>query len=265
MKRFKRLFFLVLALILIAGTSLPSTINYAATSKSAVVNSKKLKLKKKTLTLTKGKKSTLKIALNKTKKKVTWSSSKRSVATVNKNGKVTAKAVGKTTITVKAGNYKATCKVTVKKASSSTTSNSFETRVNSNIDSYNQFIKDVVKYTNQYREKNGKSKLTLDSNLTFIASYRSTEMADTDKTRELSHTRPDGTTVGALVRAYNIDYQILGENIACYQFTPKEVTTDWYNSPGHKANMLSDSYSKIGIGIAQTSDGYYYWTQIFTN
>lgn len=262
MKRFKRLFFLVLALLLIAGTSLPSTINYAATSKSAVVNSKKLKLKKKTLTLTKGKKATLKIALNKTNKKVTWSSSKKSVATVNKNGKVTAKAVGKTTITVKAGNYKATCKVTVKKAS---TGNSFEQRVNSNISSYNQFIKEVVKYTNQYRVENGKSKLKLDSNLTFIASYRSTEMADTDKTRELSHTRPDGTTVGALVRAYNIDYQILGENIACYQFTPKEVTTDWYNSPGHRDNMLSDSYTKIGVGIAQTSDGYYYWTQIFTN
>ncbi len=46
--------------------------------------------------------------------KVTWSSSRKSVATVSSSGKVTAKDVGTTTITVKAGSKKATCKVTVR-------------------------------------------------------------------------------------------------------------------------------------------------------
>lgn len=72
-----------------------------------------VKLNKKTVTLTVGKSVTLK--LKGTKKKAKWSSSKKSVATVNSKGKVTAKKKGTTTITAKIGKKKYTCKVTVKK------------------------------------------------------------------------------------------------------------------------------------------------------
>ena len=74
-------------------------------------------LNKTTLTLDTGKTSNLKATVypsNASNKKCTWSSSNTSVATVDKNGKVTAKASGTATITVKTSNGKtATCKVTV--------------------------------------------------------------------------------------------------------------------------------------------------------
>ena len=74
-------------------------------------------LNKTTLTLDTGKTSTLKATVypsNAANKKCTWSSSNTSIATVDKNGKVTAKASGTATITVKTSNGKtATCKVTV--------------------------------------------------------------------------------------------------------------------------------------------------------
>ena len=74
-------------------------------------------LNKTTLTLDTGKTSTLKATVypsNVANKKCTWRSSNTSVATVDKNGKVTAKASGTATITVKTSNGKtATCKVTV--------------------------------------------------------------------------------------------------------------------------------------------------------
>ena len=74
-------------------------------------------LNKTTLTLDTGKTANLKATVypsNAANKKCTWRSSNTSVATVDKNGKVTAKASGTATITVKTSNGKtANCKVTV--------------------------------------------------------------------------------------------------------------------------------------------------------
>jgi len=56
---------------------------------------------------------------NATDKTVTWSSDKTSVATVDATGNVTAVAAGEATITAKAGDKTATCKVTVNKKAGS--------------------------------------------------------------------------------------------------------------------------------------------------
>ncbi|MDO4337052.1 MAG: penicillin-binding Tp47 domain C-containing protein [Eubacteriales bacterium] len=49
--------------------------------------------------------------------KITYSTSNKKVATVSSKGVVTAKKTGTVTITAKSGNYKATCKITVKNPS----------------------------------------------------------------------------------------------------------------------------------------------------
>jgi len=70
------------------------------------------KLNKKIASIKVGGKVTLKVTG--TAKKVTWSTSKKSVATVTSKGVVTGKKAGTATITAKVGTKKLTCKVTVK-------------------------------------------------------------------------------------------------------------------------------------------------------
>ncbi len=73
---------------------------------------KKIKLNKTKATLYVGKTLTLKV--KNTKKKVKWTSSKKTVASVSQKGKVKAKKKGKATVTAKIKGKKLKCKITVK-------------------------------------------------------------------------------------------------------------------------------------------------------
>ena len=71
----------------------------------------KIKLNKTKISLQRGKTYTLKV--KGTKKKVKWSSNKKTIATVTRKGKVTAKKPGTAVITAKIGKKKYKCKVKV--------------------------------------------------------------------------------------------------------------------------------------------------------
>lgn len=89
------------------------------TVKAARIAVKSVKLNLKKATVGKGEKITLKATVspsNATSKKVTWKSSKTSVAKVSSKGVVTARKGGTATITATADGKKATCKITVKAA-----------------------------------------------------------------------------------------------------------------------------------------------------
>ena len=223
------------------------------------------KLNKTSVSIKEGQKSTLSATVNGKKvTKVTWKTSNKNIATVSTKGVVTAKKAGSAKITAKVNGKTVTCKVSVAKkaATTNTTSLPLDARAKKNATTYKQFINDVVKYTNEYRVKNGRKAITLDNTLTTVACYRSIEMADKDV---LSHTRPDGSKFYDLAKKYGVTYTFVGENIGAYQMSAKEIVDAWYNSAGHRANMLSANYTKIGVGVGVTSDGYYFWTQIFKN
>lgn len=95
---------LAMAVVLAAFSFLPETAE-AATPK----------MDRTKVTCTARERFTLKVK-NAGEKKVTWSSTKKSVATVSKKGVVVTKKAGKATIKAKVGSKTVKCKVTVKKS-----------------------------------------------------------------------------------------------------------------------------------------------------
>ncbi len=88
----------------------------AVSVKKAVVAVTSVTLNKTTLTLIKGQGEVLTATVNPdnaTDKTVSWSSDDETVASVTQNGRVTALKTGNATITAKAGEKSATCKVTI--------------------------------------------------------------------------------------------------------------------------------------------------------
>lgn len=52
------------------------------------------------------------------------------------------------------------------------------------------------------------------------------------------------------------------ENVAYGKINAEEVMDMWLKSSGHRKN-IEGNFSMMGIGIAQSKDGYLYFTQIF--
>lgn len=98
--------------------TLASKKNAKVTVTVKMIRTTKLTKVPKTLSLTTGKKYTLKpvVTPSNSQEKVTYKSSNTKIATVSSTGVITAKKVGKVTITVQSGKQKATVTLTVKKA-----------------------------------------------------------------------------------------------------------------------------------------------------
>ena len=66
-----------------------------------------------------------------------------------------------------------------------------------------------------------------------------------------------------MMKEFGVTYRSAGENIAKGQRTPEAVMNGWMNSQGHRENILSESYTEIGVGYGTDSNGMTYWVQMF--
>ncbi|MEM7554985.1 MAG: CAP domain-containing protein, partial [Cyanobacteria bacterium P01_A01_bin.84] len=107
------------------------------------------------------------------------------------------------------------------------------------------FTEEVLKLTNDFRVKNGRSRLTMNSDLSEAAQDHSEDMAKLDF---FSHTGKDGSKAGDRITDAGYEWNTYGENIAAGQRTPDQVVQGWINSPGHRANMLNPNFKELGVG-----------------
>ena len=120
-----------------------------------------------------------------------------------------------------------------------------------------QYEQEVIRLVNEIRAQNGLSALTYNWELSRVARYKSHDMVDN---RYFSHTSPTYGTPFQMIRSFGLSYRSAGENIAYGQRTPQAVVNAWMNSSGHRANILSSSYTQIGVGYVANG---HYWTQMF--
>ncbi|MCE0724483.1 MULTISPECIES: CAP domain-containing protein [Legionella] len=126
------------------------------------------------------------------------------------------------------------------------------------IDSDTAMQSTVLFYINEYRQKHGLSKLTMDKHMVIQARQHSQDMAN--------HRMPFGhQDFGKRIAKLRSQIKNTGgaaENVAYNYKTAQIVVSQWVKSPGHRRNIVGN-YNLTGIGIARDKQGKLYYTQIF--
>ncbi|MEI7688767.1 MAG: CAP domain-containing protein [Candidatus Nomurabacteria bacterium] len=108
----------------------------------------------------------------------------------------------------------------------------------------------VIEITNKERSLNGNlPPLKENSKLDFSAEKK---LQDMFTKGYFEHVSPDGVGVADLGTQVGYEYIIIGENLALGNFKDDQSLVDaWMASPGHRANILNNKYSDIGVSIGK--------------
>lgn len=115
---------------------------------------------------------------------------------------------------------------------------------------------ELQRLVNEARTKQHIQELKYDDALAVIAEKHSVDM----QTRGFfAHNNPDGDSPFDRAKKAGYTYRAFGENIATFttawlpSMTEKEIAKrlfdQWWNSAGHKQNMLSSNFNRQGLGI----------------
>jgi uncharacterized protein YkwD len=107
-------------------------------------------------------------------------------------------------------------------------------------------VENVIALMNVERAERNLPPLKADDRLMKAAADRMKHMEDE---AYWSHTSPDGISPFVWVRMRSYDFKAAGENLATGFETARLLVTSWMESPGHRANILSETYEDCGIAI----------------
>ena len=105
----------------------------------------------------------------------------------------------------------------------------------------------IHELVNEARAREGLQPLSWDAEVAEVAHGHAREMY---LEGYFAHQSPTTGTVGDRLQASGISYSVAGENLALAA-TVNEVHTGLMDSPGHRANILSDAYHRIGIAVVR--------------
>ena len=103
------------------------------------------------------------------------------------------------------------------------------------------------------------AELTIDPALSRIARLKSEDMRDQGY---FSHTSPTYGKPADMLTSFGYTFTSVGENIA-HHATVEKAQAAFLSSSGHRQNMMSSSWTKVGIGVCFDANGFVYVTQLF--
>ncbi len=115
----------------------------------------------------------------------------------------------------------------------------------------------VAEIVNENRRAAGLNEMVWDEALAEAANVRAQEIMI-----QFSHTRPGGKSCFTSIDS-ETQYRRLGENIAMGQTTPESVMQAWMDSQGHRDNIMTPEFTRIGVGYSMNARGTPYWVQLF--
>ena len=108
----------------------------------------------------------------------------------------------------------------------------------------------IIAQTNFQRYDNGTlTPLIENQKLNQVALAKANDMF---KNQYFEHVSPSLVGPGDLAKSFEYDYVLVGENLILGNFKDeKEVVELWMNSPGHRANILNERFTEIGVAIVR--------------
>lgn len=128
---------------------------------------------------------------------------------------------------------------------------------------YDALVQRVLDLTNAERAKYDLQPLKLNARLAAAADWMARDMAQHGY---VGHTDSLGRSLAQRVPTFGYNnYAILRENLAGGHESAEEVVDAWMKSPGHRASILCNKSTEIGIAFFQdpTSKHRRYWVQEF--
>ncbi len=119
--------------------------------------------------------------------------------------------------------------------------------------------KRLIELTNAERHNASLPSLKPNATLMKLARDHSANMA---RLNMLNHTL-EGVSFDQRLAASGYGSFGGGENVAQGSRTPADAIAMWMQSAGHKDNLLNPSFQEFGVGMATTSAGERFWTQVF--
>lgn len=117
----------------------------------------------------------------------------------------------------------------------------------------------IFQKVNEERKKAGVSPLKYNYTMQKFARDKSKDMGVNNY---FSHEDLKGKLESDYIKAAGVSYSAWGENIAYLDGYSENVLantfmTNWMNSPGHRANILSTNFTSIGVGVYKIGNKYY--------